>query len=100
MHFSLDAFEDSIEFTILPKALSFYNTEQTDTLQYIFTKQKEKDVGKLIITADTLFKTGILELLFNNKVVQTATANTETKEIAFKNLQAGSYTFRFVIDSN
>ena len=100
LSFDYNHLPDSAQICILPHALSFLNLEQNDSLNYTFFKQTVKDVGNLIVVADSLFKPGILQLLLGEKVIAASKTDTSTTSVQFNTLQPNTYTFRFIEDTN
>lgn len=96
----LSSYKDSVAITILPNTFNFYNTFQTDTLTYKVVKQTSKDVGNLIVTADSLFPNGIVQLIYNNNVIAEKLTTINTESITFNALQPNLYSFRFIYDTN
>ena len=95
-----DLFKDTSKLYFLPKSIKFLSLEQNDTLKFKVHKQQIKDVGNLVVLADTLFKPGILQLMLGEKVVAESKTDTTTTAINFKELQPNTYSFRFIEDTN
>ena len=95
-----DFFKDTSELYFLPKSIKFLSLEQNDTLKFTVHKQQMKDVGNLVVLADSLFKPGILQLMLGEKVVAESKTDTTTTAINFKELQPNTYSFRFIEDTN
>lgn len=91
---------DSLEIDFIPSSIAFANFSQEDTLSFLMSSQKVSDVGNIIVKADSIFPQGFLELLKQNKVIQQQRVNTDSDAVQFKNLQPGSYTFKFVYDTD
>jgi len=88
------------EFTVLPDAIFDLYKVSNDSLNYFFNTKSYEDYGTIELNLENENKHNlIIELLDNNKVVQTTYSNNNTP-VKFNLLEPKTYKIRVVIDTN
>jgi hypothetical protein len=91
---------DSVYIQFLPESIKGFDFPIEDTLFIDYAIQQQKQVGKIILSLDTIPPQGVFQLINNkNEVIKEATKLNQ-RTITFDNVQPGKYTFSYILDTN
>jgi len=81
------------------EAIEGRSSLKSEKLRISLTTFLDRELGVLIVNVDKLNPEDIVELIANNKVIESQ-KKEQNKELVFKNLVPSDYTFRVIRDIN